>query len=160
MLPQRTPLSVCFFVSCPHLSLTALCNYYRDRNDVDVSAVYHQLLDTYKSSDTESDVNVEAKPGPSSSRNADSLGTITRRHQEQQKRRMSRRRTAAAPAIPTDWRRECRDLLEMLWSCEDSTPFRLPFTQHIYHKRLLYCCNQHRHTSFNVVLSNTVLLQC
>jgi len=110
--------------------VTDLClRVIKDRNDVDVSAVYHQLLDTYKSSDTESDVNVEAKPGPSSSRNADSLGTTTRRHHEQQTRRMSRRRTAAAAAIPTDWRRECRDLLEMLWSCEDSTPFRMPVDQ-------------------------------
>lgn len=139
--PQSTPFLVAITASCPHLSHTTCCNCYRDRNDVDVSAVYHQLLDTYKSSDTESDVNVEAKPGPSSSRNADSVGTTTRRHHEQQTRRMSRRRTAAAAAaaIPTDWRRECRDLLEMLWSCEDSTPFRLPFTQHICHKGLLCC---------------------
>jgi hypothetical protein len=115
------------------------CNCYRDRNDVDVSAVYHQLLDTYKSSDSESDANVEANPGPSCSRSVDSVGTTRRRHHEQQTRRMSRRRPAAPAAIPTDWRRECRDLLEMLWSCEDSTPFRLPFTQHICHKGLLCC---------------------
>lgn len=122
-------------VSC-HLSPAApsskecLCNSHRDRNDLDVSAVYHQLLDTYKSSDTESDVDVEAKPGPSSSRNAASLSTNMPKHREQQKRRMSRRITAAAAAaaIPADWRRECRDLLEMLWSCEDSTPFRLACT--------------------------------
>jgi bromodomain and WD repeat domain-containing protein 1/3 len=134
--------SVTITSSCPNLSHTNCC---RDRNDVDVSAVYHQLLDTYKSSDSES----EAKPGPSCSRNADSLGTTRRRHHEQQTRRMSRRRTAAAAAaaaaaataaaIPTDWRRECRDLLEMLWGCEDSTPFRLPFTQHVCHKELLCC---------------------
>jgi bromodomain and WD repeat domain-containing protein 1/3 len=133
-VPQSTPFWVFIIVSCTYLSHISPCNCSRDRNDVDVSAVYHQLLDTYKSSDTESDVNVEAKAGPSSSRSADNLGTTTRKHQEQQKRRMSRRRTAAAAAIPTDWRRECRDLLEMLWSCEDSTPFRLPFTQNISQK--------------------------
>jgi hypothetical protein len=118
----------------PHSSLATpsykecLYNSHRDRNDLDVSAVYHQLLDTYKSSDTESDVAVEAKPGPSGSRNAVSPGgNMPRRRREQQKRRMSRRTAAAAAAaaIPTDWRHECRDLLEMLWSCEDSTPFRL-----------------------------------
>jgi hypothetical protein len=119
---------------CCHLSLAApsykecLCNSRRDRNDLDVSAVYHKLLDTYKSSDTESDVDVEAKTGPSSSRNAASLSTNIPKHREQQKRRMSRRTAAAAATIPTDWRRECRDLLEMLWSCEDSTPFRLACT--------------------------------
>lgn len=25
-----------------------------------------------------------------------------------------------------DWRVECRDLLEMMWQCDDSTPFREP----------------------------------
>lgn len=110
--------------------VTELClRVMKDRNDLDVSAVYHQLLDTYKSSDTESDVDVEAKPRPSSSRNAANPGTNMPKHREQQKRRMSRRTAAAAAAIPTDWRRECRDLLEMLWSCEDSTPFRMPVDQ-------------------------------
>lgn len=26
----------------------------------------------------------------------------------------------------TDWRVDCRDLLEMMWQCDDSTPFREP----------------------------------
>lgn len=105
----------------------------RDRNDLDVSAVYHQLLDTYKSSDTESDV--EAKPGPSSSRNATNLGTSTRKYREQRKCRLNQR--TAASAITTDWRRDCRDLLEMLWSCEDSTPFRLALTPNSYHSTII-----------------------
>lgn len=25
-----------------------------------------------------------------------------------------------------DWKRECRDLLELLWQCDDTTPFREP----------------------------------
>lgn len=107
----------------------------RDRNDLDVSAVYHQLLDTYKSSDTESDVDVEAKPGPSNSRNATNLGANTRKYREQRKCRLNQR--AAASSVSTDWRRDCRDLLEMLWSCEDSTPFRLALTPQNYQ-----CCNQ------------------
>ncbi|KDR09153.1 hypothetical protein L798_01269, partial [Zootermopsis nevadensis] len=108
--------------------VTELClRVIKDRNDLDVSAVYHQLLDTYKSSDTESDVDVEAKPGPSNSRNATNLGANTRKYREQRKCRLNQR--AAASSVSTDWRRDCRDLLEMLWSCEDSTPFRMPVDQ-------------------------------
>jgi bromodomain and WD repeat domain-containing protein 1/3 len=73
-------------------------------------------------------VDVEAKPGPSSTRNSTNLATSTRRCREQRKCRRSRRITASA--ISTDWRRDCRDLLEMLWSCEDSTPFRLALIPH------------------------------
>ncbi|XP_069680733.1 bromodomain and WD repeat-containing protein 3 isoform X4 [Periplaneta americana] len=108
--------------------ITELClRVIKDRNDLDVSAVYHQLLDTYKSSDSESDVDVEAKPGPSSSRSAATAGTSGRRHREQRKCRMLR--NTPTVSTPSDWRRECRDLLEMLWSCEDSTPFRMPVDQ-------------------------------
>lgn len=115
--------------------------------------MYHQLLDTYKSSDTESDMDVEAKPGPSGSRNAVNPGTsMPRRCQEQQKRRMSRRTAAAATAIPTDWRRECRDLLEMLWSCEDSTPFRLAcISHHDNLGRTFFVMNSQHMTFHNLV---------
>lgn len=27
---------------------------------------------------------------------------------------------------PTDWRVECRELLELIWQCDDSNPFREP----------------------------------
>ena len=93
----------------------------RDRNDLDVSAVYHQLLDTYKSSDTESEAETESKPGPSSGRRSAKPETRGRRHREQ---RTCSKRISTTAASPPDWKHECRDLLEMLWSCEDSTPFR------------------------------------
>lgn len=38
--------------------------YYRDHNEVDVAACYHQFLDTYVSSESESETN---QPGPSTS---------------------------------------------------------------------------------------------
>lgn len=28
--------------------------------------------------------------------------------------------------VPLDWNRECRELLELLWQCDDSSPFREP----------------------------------
>ncbi|XP_058825201.1 PH-interacting protein [Topomyia yanbarensis] len=90
--------------------ITDLClRILGDLNNVDVPAVYHQLADTYVSSDSDSDGN---QPGPSTS-------TSTRRPPAGSRR--SRR------LVPEgDWRVDCRELLEMIWQCDDSEPFREP----------------------------------
>lgn len=41
-----------------------IVDYCRDHNEVDVAACYHQFLDTYVSSESESETN---QPGPSTS---------------------------------------------------------------------------------------------
>lgn len=68
---------------------------------MDVPAVYHQLNDTYHSS--ESEIDVEDKPSTSKPKSGRNL-----RSQE----------------ISQDWKMACRQLLESLWQCEDSIPFR------------------------------------
>lgn len=77
---------------------------------MDVAAIYHQLVDTYVSS--ESDVDVEAQPGPSSQ----ATRILPSRHLRKAE----------------DWKHEARSLLEMLWHCEDSAPFRTP-VDHLKH---------------------------
>ncbi|KAB0802050.1 hypothetical protein PPYR_04236 [Photinus pyralis] len=72
--------------------------------NLDVGAVYHQLMDTYQSTDSEAEV---IQSGPSTSRSLASLITRRLRH-------------------PDDWKHEARALLETLWRCEDSVPFRTP----------------------------------
>lgn len=49
------------FLACLDGSLRIL--FSRDQNDVDVRAVYHQLMDTYVTSDSDNDTG----PGPSTS---------------------------------------------------------------------------------------------
>uniref|UniRef100_A0A336MD76 CSON013811 protein n=1 Tax=Culicoides sonorensis TaxID=179676 RepID=A0A336MD76_CULSO len=84
--------------------ITELClRILTDPYPTNVPSVYHQLVDSYVSS--ESDADNEPQPGPS-------RPTGSRR---------SRR------LVPDgDWRAECRELLEMIWQCEDSEPFREP----------------------------------
>lgn len=73
---------------------------------MDVTALYHQLADTYDSSDSE--VEVEARrQRPSTSR-----------------QRPTSSRSLRSQEISPDWRLACRQLLETLWQCEDSIPFR------------------------------------
>lgn len=69
---------------------------------MDVPAVYHQLNDTYHSS--ESEVDVENKPSTS--------------------RLRSRKKNLFVQEFSQDWKLACRQLLETLWQCEDSIPFR------------------------------------
>lgn len=82
---------------------------------MDVRAVYHQLMDTYVTSD--SDMDAEAGPSTTSTTtpSTNAAGASARR---------SRRSTRSGPSI--DWRIKCRDLLEMIWARVDSTPFREP----------------------------------
>ncbi|KAF5301599.1 hypothetical protein FQR65_LT08904 [Abscondita terminalis] len=72
--------------------------------NLDIGVIYHQLMDTYQSSDSEAEI---VQTGPSTSRSLASLITRRLRH-------------------PDDWKHEARALLEALWRCEDSVPFRMP----------------------------------
>ncbi|KAK7871917.1 hypothetical protein R5R35_009722 [Gryllus longicercus] len=95
--------------------ITELClRVIKDRNVIDVSSVYHELVEAYHSSESESEIDVDV-PGPS---------CINPRRSMRQKK--TSRRMSLRQQISTDWRRDCRELLETLWMCEDSTPFREP----------------------------------
>ncbi|XP_063225616.1 PH-interacting protein isoform X2 [Bacillus rossius redtenbacheri] len=98
--------------------VTELClKIMKEVRELNVPLVCHALQEAYRWSDLESEPDPDpdiSAPGPSGVRRS------------QRTRQSSRRTSLRVPAVPTDWRRECRDLLEMLWLCEDSTPFREP----------------------------------
>lgn len=73
---------------------------------MDVNSLYHQLMDAYESSDNEMEIDI-GTPGPSITRALRSLRT--RKFQN-----------------PEDWRREAKQLLDVLWHNEDSYPFKIP----------------------------------
>lgn len=82
--------------------------FFLDRENVelDIPAVYHQLVDTYHSSDSE--IEVEA----------------TRERPSTSRQRPTTSRNLRSQEVSKDWRVACRQLLETLWQCEDSIPFR------------------------------------
>ncbi|KAL0133738.1 hypothetical protein PUN28_001006 [Cardiocondyla obscurior] len=85
--------------------VTDLClRIIKETTDVDVPAIYHQLNDTYHSS--ESEVEVQDKPSTSKSKSSS--------------------RNLRSQDVSQDWKLACRQLLETLWQCEDSIPFREP----------------------------------
>lgn len=75
----------------------------RAPTDLDVPAVYHQLNDTYHSSESETEM--ENKPSTSKQKSTSS-------------------RNLRSQQMSQDWKLACRQLLETLWQCEDSIPFR------------------------------------
>lgn len=81
-------------------------SHTRDTTDVDVPAVYHQLNDTYHSS-SESEIDIEDRPSTS-----------------KQKPTSNKNSREIEQEISQDWKLACRQLLETLWQCEDSIPFR------------------------------------
>ncbi|XP_017883326.1 PH-interacting protein isoform X2 [Ceratina calcarata] len=89
--------------------VTDLClRIIKEPTDLDVPALYHQLVDTYHSSESEVEMeDVKDKPSTSTQRATSS-------------------RNLRSQEVPTDWRINCRQLLETLWQCEDSIPFREP----------------------------------
>nr|XP_033340123.1 PH-interacting protein [Megalopta genalis] len=89
--------------------VTDLClRIIKETTEVDVPAIYHQLVDTYHSSDSEVDIE-EEKNRPSTST-----------------QRATSSRNLRSQEVANDWQLACRQLLEMLWQCEDSIPFREP----------------------------------
>lgn len=90
--------------------VTDLClRIIKETTEIDVPAVYHQLVDTYHSSDSEIDVE-DQRAMPSTSRPRPTSGRRLRSHKEE----------------IVDWKVACRQLLESIWLCEDSIPFREP----------------------------------
>jgi bromodomain and WD repeat domain-containing protein 1/3 len=85
-------------------------------SSLDVTAVYHQLVDSYDSTDTEVDVEIL----PSSSRMLRSLPTRYLRH-------------------ASDWKCEAKILFQAIWDCEDSVPFRTPVNNLKYTGRWRSC---------------------
>lgn len=86
-------------------------------DEMDVGAIYHQLVDTYESTDSEVDVGTD-QPGPSTSRGG--------AKPKQRNTRGSNQRRSVRLEKASDWRIEARTLLDTLWQCEDSAPFREP----------------------------------
>ncbi|KAJ6635022.1 Bromodomain and WD repeat-containing protein 1 [Pseudolycoriella hygida] len=87
--------------------ITDLClRIIKDQNEVDVRAVYHQLMDTYVTTDSDGDN--EAGPSTSNPSNAARRSTRLRRKPE------------------VDWRVKCRDILDVIWQSNDAEPFREP----------------------------------
>lgn len=78
----------------------------RETTEMDVPAVYHQLVDTYHSSESEIEID-ESKNKPSTS-----------------KQKSTSNKNLRSQEISKDWKLACRQLLESLWQCEDSIPFR------------------------------------
>ncbi|XP_031621174.1 bromodomain and WD repeat-containing protein 3 isoform X2 [Contarinia nasturtii] len=92
--------------------ITDLCLRIIQAPDIDVNAVYHQLMATY-TSDSEDN----QQPGTST-------GSITPAG-----RRRSRRGAAlnsSGSSGSGDWRDKCRQVLEIIWNHDDSVPFREP----------------------------------
>lgn len=101
--------------------VTILRYSYRASTEIlDVNSIYHQLMDNYESTDTEADVDI-FQPGPSSTTR--SLRPLTTRNF----------------CNPDDWKVEARKLLDALWRCEDSAPFRAP-VDHIKHPGKINSC--------------------
>lgn len=84
---------------------------------MNVGVLYRQLLHAYKSSESSDSEEAEDsdQPGPSSGRRA--RATVQR-----SLRAITRGQSATSQSF--DWKRECRELLEHLWACRDSEPFR------------------------------------
>uniref|UniRef100_A0A182QQ37 Bromo domain-containing protein n=1 Tax=Anopheles farauti TaxID=69004 RepID=A0A182QQ37_9DIPT len=102
--------------------ITDLClRILSDLNEIDVPAVYHQLVDTYHSSDSETE---RLRPGPSTSSAGGSGAGPSGSGISANRRTGSRRSRRLVPE--GDWRVDCRELLEMIWQCDDSEPFREP----------------------------------
>ncbi|XP_046806773.1 bromodomain and WD repeat-containing protein 3 isoform X1 [Lucilia cuprina] len=100
--------------------ITDLClRIIREQNDIDVAAVYHQLVDVYHSSESENDN--ESDVVPSTSTGPSTSAAAARARQNMTSTRRSNRNRSES-----DWRIECRQLLELMWSRPDSLPFREP----------------------------------
>ncbi|KAM7359266.1 bromodomain and WD repeat-containing protein isoform 1-T2 [Cochliomyia hominivorax] len=100
--------------------ITDLClRIIREPNDIDVAAVYHQLVDVYHSSESENDN--ESDVVPSTSTGPSTSAAAARSRQGMTSTRRSNRNRSE-----NDWRTDCRQLLELMWSRPDSLPFREP----------------------------------
>lgn len=90
--------------------LVELClRVIRETREVDWNEAFHDIYHAYQSSD-------EEQAGQPSSSGA---GPTTSRG-------LNGARRSQRLGAPIDWKQECRELLELLWQCDDSSPFREP----------------------------------
>ena len=82
----------------------------REVENHDVTALYHQMNDTYQSSDSEIDVVDINQPSTSSGATGRATRASTKKKLKLQLR--------------DNWQSHCRQVLESLWSNPDSQPFR------------------------------------
>ncbi|XP_017846752.1 bromodomain and WD repeat-containing protein 3 isoform X2 [Drosophila busckii] len=98
--------------------VTDLClRIIRDADEIDVAAVYHQLVDVYHSSDSEAEVDSDVVPSTST---GPTTSAAAARQHVSSTRRSNRIRSDG------DWRSECRQLLDLMSQRPDSLPFREP----------------------------------
>ncbi|XP_057373055.1 bromodomain and WD repeat-containing protein 3-like [Daphnia carinata] len=127
----------------------------RNRDSVDATALYHQLVEKYKIRDEGAHENATAGPSTSkgantkkneSAPNTPNTRSRSRRNSEHTnsesdddsskakgkngtdsvKSKEKKINTRIAKAAALSWKQQCRDLLEMLYNSEDGGPFREP----------------------------------
>ncbi|EDW66817.2 bromodomain and WD repeat-containing protein 3 [Drosophila virilis] len=98
--------------------VTDLClRIIREADEIDVAAVYHQLVDVYHSSESENEADSDVVPSTST---GPTTSAAAARQRVSSTRRSNRIRSDG------DWRSDCRQLLDMMWQRPDSLPFREP----------------------------------
>ncbi|KAH8382855.1 hypothetical protein KR009_005611, partial [Drosophila setifemur] len=100
--------------------VTDLClRIIRDADDIDVAAVYHQLVDVYHSSESENEADSDVVPSTSTGPTTSAAAAAARQ-------RVSSTRRSTRTHSEADWRADCRQLLDLMWARPDSIPFREP----------------------------------
>ncbi|KAL5289713.1 BRWD3 family protein [Megaselia abdita] len=83
--------------------ISDLCLKAISNPEIDVSALYHQLVDSYLSDADE----------------VNQINSVMSRHE-------NKRRTRYNKCHSFDWKEECKQLLDIMWQSDDSQPFREP----------------------------------
>ncbi|KAI5754684.1 hypothetical protein M8J77_010648 [Diaphorina citri] len=91
-----------------------LLRIIKEPNPVDVPVVYHELLQNYETSSSEEEEEEDSKSRQRRVRPT----AVTRAQREAMNQKKLKR--------PFNWKNECREVLETLWVCPDSEPFRKP----------------------------------
>ncbi|XP_030376234.1 bromodomain and WD repeat-containing protein 3 isoform X2 [Scaptodrosophila lebanonensis] len=100
--------------------VTDLClRIIREPDEIDVAAVYHQLVDVYHSSESENEVDSDVVPSTSTGPTTSAAAAAARQ-------RVSSTRRSNRIRSDGDWRSDCRQLLDLMWTRPDSLPFREP----------------------------------
>ncbi|XP_034662563.1 bromodomain and WD repeat-containing protein 3 isoform X3 [Drosophila subobscura] len=100
--------------------VTDLClRIIREADEIDVAAVYHQLVDVYHSSESENEADSDVVPSTSTGPTTSAAAAAARQ-------RVSSTRRSTRMHSDGDWRSDCRQLLDLMWQRMDSVPFREP----------------------------------
>ncbi|XP_017020203.1 bromodomain and WD repeat-containing protein 3 [Drosophila kikkawai] len=100
--------------------VTDLClRIIREADEIDVAAVYHQLVDVYHSSESENEADSDVVPSTSTGPTTSAAAAAARQ-------RVSSTRRSTRTHSEGDWRADCRQLLDLMWARTDSMPFREP----------------------------------